>query len=156
MTLPPTIYIAASLFSPFERQRNADIAARLVDEGFRVFLPQDVRTEAGDRPSADGIFARCVRGIDDADFVVGLVDGADVDSGTAWEIGYAYARGKPIVTLRTDYRAAEHGAINIMLEFSSHVVLANQPRARAADAVEGLVTALGRLARAGGASRTPG
>lgn len=32
-----------------------------------------------------------------------VLDGVDVDSGTAWEIGYAYARGKPIIGLRTDF-----------------------------------------------------
>ena len=32
------------------------------------------------------------------------MDGSDPDSGTAWEIGYAYAKGTPIILLRTDFR----------------------------------------------------
>ena len=34
--------------------------------------------------------------------VVAVLDGADVDSGTAAEIGYAFARGKLIVGYRGD------------------------------------------------------
>ena len=34
--------------------------------------------------------------IDACDVVVALLDGAQVDDGTAWEIGYAYAKGKPV------------------------------------------------------------
>jgi len=36
--------------------------------------------------------------------VLAVLDGVDVDSGTAAEIGYARALGKPIVGLRTDLR----------------------------------------------------
>jgi nucleoside 2-deoxyribosyltransferase len=46
--------------------------------------------------------------------VIAVLDGADADSGTAFEMGVAHAMGKPIVGVRTDYRAgAEHG-VNIM------------------------------------------
>jgi nucleoside 2-deoxyribosyltransferase len=38
------------------------------------------------------------------DGVLAVLDGVDVDSGTAAEIGYARALGKPIVGLRTDLR----------------------------------------------------
>ena len=42
-------------------------------------------------------------GIDWADVLLGIMDGADPDSGTCWEVGYAY-RKKPIVLVRTDLR----------------------------------------------------
>jgi len=38
------------------------------------------------------------------DMVVALLDGADVDSGVAFEIGYARGLGKPVLGVRTDYR----------------------------------------------------
>ncbi|MEX2221160.1 MAG: nucleoside 2-deoxyribosyltransferase [Candidatus Rokuibacteriota bacterium] len=139
------IYLAASLFSPFERQRNSQVAQRLAEHGFTVFLPQDIRTSTGDRPPADIIFRQCVDGIDDADLVIGLVDGADVDSGTAWELGYAYARGKLRLLLRTDYRSAEHGPVNIMLEFSSRLVIANKSRSAAVDAIDTLLQSVIQL-----------
>jgi nucleoside 2-deoxyribosyltransferase len=33
---------------------------------------------------------------------VAIMDGADPDSGTSWEVGYAYASGKTIVLVRTE------------------------------------------------------
>ena len=139
---PPRLYLAAGVFSSFERQRNSAVAERLIERGYSVFLPQEVRTATGERPSADAIFNACVSGIDDSDLIVGLVDGPDVDSGTAWELGYAYARRKPIIVLRSDYRSAEHGPVNIMIEFSSRIVLANKPGTRVPDALQALVEAV--------------
>lgn len=44
--------------------------------------------------------------IDKSDAVLAILDGVDVDSGTAAEIGYAYAKGKRVYGLRTDFRLA--------------------------------------------------
>lgn len=138
------LYIAAGLFSPFDRQRNSTVAQALTNLGYDVFLPQDIRTQTGERPRADFIFQECVSRLDQSDLIVGLVDGADVDSGTAWELGYAYARQKPIVVLRTDYRSAEHGSVNIMIEFSGRLVLANTTGSRPSDAIHALTEAIDR------------
>ena len=45
-----------------------------------------------------------MEGLDWSEAVVAVMDGSDPDSGTAWERGYAYARGKPIITFRSDFR----------------------------------------------------
>jgi uncharacterized damage-inducible protein DinB len=46
-----------------------------------------------------------------------VLDGVDVDSGTAAEIGYAFARGKPIVGYRGDLRlAADDEALTVNLQ----------------------------------------
>ena len=48
-----------------------------------------------------------------------LLDGTQVDDGTAWEIGYAYAKGLPIYGIRTDFRHAGetgHSTVNSMIE----------------------------------------
>lgn len=42
--------------------------------------------------------------IESSDAMLGVLDGSDVDSGTAAEIGFAAALGKLVVGLRTDYR----------------------------------------------------
>ncbi len=42
--------------------------------------------------------------IDESDIMVAVLDGVDVDSGTAAEIGYAYAKGKPVYGYRGDFR----------------------------------------------------
>ena len=49
-----------------------------------------------------------------------MLDGADVDSGTAAEIGYAFARGTPIVGYRGDFRLAgdnEGAVVNLQVEY---------------------------------------
>ena len=58
-------------------------------------------------------------GIKVADVVVAIVDGADVDSGVAWELGFAHASGIPSLCFRTDIRKAEHNGVNIMIEYGS-------------------------------------
>ncbi|MGA2227591.1 MAG: nucleoside 2-deoxyribosyltransferase [Syntrophobacteraceae bacterium] len=37
------------------------------------------------------IFSRCKSHLDGADIVIALLDGSQVDDGTAWEIEYFYA-----------------------------------------------------------------
>jgi nucleoside 2-deoxyribosyltransferase len=58
--------------------------------------------------------------IDDARGVVAVLDGTDVDSGTAAEIGYAFARGKLIVGYRGDFRLSadnEGSTVNLQVEY---------------------------------------
>ena len=55
-----------------------------------------------------------------ADWVIGVLDGVDVDSGTAAEIGYAFGRGKYICGLRTDFRLAGDNPgsiVNLQVEY---------------------------------------
>ena len=58
--------------------------------------------------------------IDAAQAVVAVLDGTDVDSGTAAEIGYAFARGKRIVGYRGDFRLSadnEGSTVNLQVEY---------------------------------------
>lgn len=58
--------------------------------------------------------------IDEADAVFAILDGVDVDSGTAAEIGYAYARDKYVCGLRTDFRLAGDNAgaiVNLQVQY---------------------------------------
>jgi nucleoside 2-deoxyribosyltransferase len=98
------VYFAAPLFSAAERDWNASLAAALREAGHEVFLPQE--REPG--MDAADIFAGDVGGIDWADGLVAIVDGSDPDSGTSWEVGYAYLK-KPIVLVRTDMRRTGSG-----------------------------------------------
>ncbi len=57
--------------------------------------------------------------IDESQAVLASLDGQDVDSGTALEIGYGFARGLLIVGVRTDLRMCadnEGGMVNLMIE----------------------------------------
>jgi nucleoside 2-deoxyribosyltransferase len=54
------------------------------------------------------------------DVVLANLDGQDVDSGTAAEIGYAFAKGKPIIGYRGDLRLSSDNVgltVNLQVEF---------------------------------------
>ncbi|MGB3906804.1 MAG: nucleoside 2-deoxyribosyltransferase [Methanomethylovorans sp.] len=123
MPVKKKIYLAGPLFSKAERDFNVYLRDKLVEKGFSVFLPQeDGNDDAETRLEVKqkNIFRNDVKGIDDCDIVVAVLDGgSDVDSGTAWEIGYAYAKGKDLLGLRTDFRTfGPEGNVNLMIEVS--------------------------------------
>lgn len=116
------IYFAASLFTQVERKWNRMIADALREllPNLDVVMPQDFKTAGkyNDDKHYGALFRMCVDGVESSDAVLAILDGAEVDSGVAWEMGYAYARGKPVIGVRTDFRpGAEHG-VNIMLSRS--------------------------------------
>ena len=97
------IYLAGPLFTTPEREFNTQLAIRLRTAGHEVWVPQE-------HPAAEltgkAIFEKDLEGLDAAEGVVAIMDGADPDSGTCWECGYAYAKGKPVVLYRSDLRGA--------------------------------------------------
>ncbi len=115
------LYLAGPLFTQAERRWLRQLAGRLREPGHEVFLPQDdaALPLLRDPPDFHGAFEGCCAGIEWADALVAVLDGADADSGTAWECGYAFARGKPIVALRTDFRGGEDQGLNLMLRRSA-------------------------------------
>jgi nucleoside 2-deoxyribosyltransferase/predicted secreted protein len=119
------IYLAAPLFSDAERSYNTFIAGLLKKNLFEVCLPQEAGDDSAgrDRNNQEQLFTTNKQAIEKADTIVAIIDGADADSGTSWEMGYAYALGKSVIALRTDFRhvgATEH--VNLMLEQSAVVV----------------------------------
>lgn len=119
------IYLAAPLFSDGERAYNREVAELLRKNYFEVFLPQETSEDPETRnPGEQGrIFSVNLNALKAADMVVAVIDGADADSGTSWEMGYASALGKKVIGIRTDFRrAGVHERVNLMLEESSDVV----------------------------------
>jgi nucleoside 2-deoxyribosyltransferase len=105
------IYLAGPLFTHADRAYLSVLRDRLRQlPAATVTWPGDLFDDAhlsSLGPKAkEHIFQTCRDAIDEATHVVALLDGAQVDDGTAWEIGYAYARGIPIIGLRTDFRQA--------------------------------------------------
>lgn len=116
-----TIYLAGPLFTHAELEYNLALKNMMSKKGFTVFLPQEDAEDAvaeREKQNQELIFKKCLEGVNTSDIVVAVLDGVDVDSGTAWEIGYAYARGKPVIGLRTDFRTLSDGIVNLMVEMS--------------------------------------
>jgi nucleoside 2-deoxyribosyltransferase len=124
------IYMAGPLFSTAELAFNRELASLLRKLGHDVFLPQE-HEQRKDLPAA--IFESDLKGLDWADVVAACLDGSDPDSGTCWELGYAYARGKLSIVYRTDFRLFEGtDRINLMMsESADHVII--MPMATIAD-----------------------
>lgn len=117
------IYLAGPLFSKAERDFNVLLRDRMVEMGFSVFLPQEDGNDTESSRMEDrqkNIFDNDVSGIDNSDIVLAVLDGgSDVDSGTAWEMGYAYAKGIPVLGLKTDFRTfGDEGIVNLMMEMA--------------------------------------
>ncbi len=115
-----TVYLAAPLFSEAELDFNRKLRDEIKRAGFNVFLPQEDSNNVKEKDDRQNIiFSKNEAAIKGSDIIAAVMDGTDVDSGTAWEIGYAYALGKPILGLRTDFRTLGiEGTVNLMIERS--------------------------------------
>ena len=83
-------------------------------------LSDEVRRRAAWRMLSHEIAEANRSAIDRSDGVVAVLDGPDVDSGTAAEIGYAFARGKRIVGYRGDFRRTGDNdgvLVNLQVEY---------------------------------------
>ena len=115
------VYLASPLgFSPEWKSYRDRIKQRLHELGFTVLDPWEgpfgpAIAEASaiqDWPSRVRAFEDVARQIGKAneemirtcDIVLGVLDGAELDSGTVSEIGFAAALGKKCYGLRTDFR----------------------------------------------------
>ena len=115
----PPIYVASPLgFSEAgTRYLNASLHPALYAAGFSIHDPwasgaeihralrdADLATINAALGAANSTLIETSKG------VLAVLDGSDVDSGTAAEIGYAAALGKVVVGLRTDFRMAGDNA----------------------------------------------
>jgi nucleoside 2-deoxyribosyltransferase len=128
----PRAYIAGPLFDEGERWFIEKIETMVADAGFETFLPhRDNPPKVKD--NVKEIFENDKRGIDTCDVVVANLNGLTTDDGTAWELGYAYASGKYLIGLHTDWRARfEHEVVNLMIETSLNELVRTQKDLKAA------------------------
>jgi len=125
MSTRPYAYIAGPLFDEGERWFIEKVERLVADNGFDTFLPH--RDNPPKTPeNVHEIFSNDKGGIDRCDVVVANLNGMITDDGTAWEMGYAYARGKHTIGLYTDWRArfpAPVEVVNLMMQCSMDVLV---------------------------------
>ena len=109
------VYIAGPLFNEKEREFLEEINAVCQAIGISTYLPsQDGGLLSQDND--DEVFQTDIKALNKADIVVASLDGSDVDSGTAFELGYAFAKGKKLFGLHTDFRTfSPTSEVNLML-----------------------------------------
>lgn len=129
------IYLSGPLFSEAEIAWAGDVKAFLENGlGAEVVWPHEIASG-----SPKEIFQANLRALHGCDLMVAILDGPQVDDGTAWEVGYFYALGRRIAGIRTDFRKAgecSESRVNAMIEHSCLVVV---------DSLDRLASELGRM-----------
>lgn len=119
------IYLAAPLFTKGEQDFNLSVCKYLTDNDYQVFLPQQ---ECAQKQGED-IYQTCLSGLKSAAIVVAILDGADADSGTCWECGYAVSQDIPVIAVRTDFRVSgDTKGFNAMIYYSAVKVIDGSDR----------------------------
>ncbi|MGA2259149.1 MAG: nucleoside 2-deoxyribosyltransferase [Thermoguttaceae bacterium] len=111
------VYFAGPLFTLAERHFNEELSAemRRLCPTLDIFFPQTCDKEFQGLPDfAQRVYHCLLEALDRCDAVVAILDGPDTDSGTCIEIGYARAKNKPVIGVRTDFRDGEVHGLNIM------------------------------------------
>jgi nucleoside 2-deoxyribosyltransferase len=107
------IYISGPLFTPAERKYLEEIAKLCQMIGLSTYLPhRDVGFGSARGSQSEHYFKADIQMLQNSRCVLAVLNGPDIDSGTAWEIGFSYSAGKHIFGIREDIRDIE---INPML-----------------------------------------
>ena len=112
------VYLASPFFNDKEIECLEQVEEILAEKGLKVFSPFrnpiDERVEVGSRQWSIETFMDDIKHIKWAEIVVGIYHGNYSDSGTAWELGYAYATDKPVILVHVGTNS------NLMVHEGSH------------------------------------
>ena len=106
-------YVAGPFFREGERERLEKLREFFKNDKFfdkyEFFFPMDHQIPNGEsmpnREWAKKVFEMDINSLWDSDLMIAVYDKHYSDTGTAWEIGFAYAIGIPILLLCTDLNA---------------------------------------------------
>ncbi len=120
-----SVYLAGPLFSRGEiewaRSLKREIEAAL-GERIEILWPFEIASG-----SKEEIFETNLAALRRSPLMVAILDGPQVDDGTAWEVGCHYALfGKRTIGIRTDSRKAgetPESKVNLMVEVSCRAVV---------------------------------
>ena len=114
------VYLASPFFNDEEVKAVEAVEEILRSKGLDFFSPmrnQMDKLEAGTRHWSIETFMNDVKFIKACEIVVAIYHGNYSDSGTAWEMGYAYATDEPVITVHLGE------ASNLMVHEGSHANL---------------------------------
>ena len=135
---PPRVYLASPLgFSEAGKLFYYEkLIPMVVGVGFEVLDPWVLTTEKTLQPAIlspygpkkrnawqkiNKIIGRNnVKAIRKSNLIIAVLDGVDVDSGTASEVGYGVALGRPVIGYRGDFRLSgdnEGSTVNLQVEY---------------------------------------
>lgn len=119
------IYCAGPIFTPAQRAWLRALGERLRKQGHDAFVPAEAEQEFVEatrtprRAERQQTFHVNLAKLAAAQLVVACLDGTDADSGTSFEVGFAFARRIPVLGYRTDYRTlGREGTVNLMIDMA--------------------------------------
>lgn len=129
MTEKVSVYLAGPLFSRSEieggRSLKREIEAALGDR-IEVVWPFEIASG-----TKEDVFRANHSALRRSPMMVAILDGAQVDDGTAWELGCHYALfSRSAIGIRTDIRKAgeaPESMVNLMIELSCRAVVTDLP-----------------------------
>lgn len=107
------VYLASPLFNEMELSYNRHLK-KILSTFFNVFLPQEdglllrellengVLRENAERM----VFDADIQAMKESDIVLAVLNGAHIDEGVSFELGFCYATSKRCIALKTDIRQA--------------------------------------------------
>lgn len=126
------VYLAAPLFNERERQFNKYLRNLLISH-FNVFLPQedgllleDLVAKGIEKDIAEKtIYNADIFAMKESDIIVAVLDGANIDEGVAFELGFCHALQKLCIGLQTDTRRQLPTGNNPMIGQSCEKIFTN-------------------------------
>ncbi len=114
------VYIAGKLTSESEREFLEEIDKLCKKLGLETFLPHKDVGLTKSIKDVNRIFkGDIIEGFRDCKLIIAVLNGLHVGAGTAWELGYAHAKGIPAIGIKTDESAES------ALDYLSAVLIAS-------------------------------
>jgi len=102
------VYIAGKLGTEEERESIEKVDLLCKELGLETFVPHRDVGKAQGMKDVERIFKGDINdGLNKCTLLIAILNGFHVGAGTAWEIGYAYARNIPCFGIKTDESAEE-------------------------------------------------
>lgn len=125
MTSKKRIYLAAPLFNEMELNYNKTMAKKL-SQYFDVFLPQEdglllrnlIKAGVAHEVAERMVFDADIQAMKESDILIANLNGAHIDEGVAFELGFSHASGKRCIGFKTDVRQALPSGNNPMINQS--------------------------------------
>lgn len=117
------IYVAGPFFNEQERLSLKDMISKVrgTFPKTTLFIPMEHEIPGGmDMPNcvwAKRVFDMDARAIKDSDMIVAMYTGHYSDTGTAWEMGFAKALGKPVIGYIPKWAQTEDVSLMVMNGF---------------------------------------
>ena len=116
------VYIAGKLGRNSEKEMLEQVDTLCKKLGLKTFLPhRDVGLAKGPK-DIERIFEGDIKqGFRDVGLIIAVLDGLHIGAGTAWELGYAYAKKIPAIGIKTDESAED------AFEYLSSILIGSMP-----------------------------